>query len=122
MGLKEIYMPTVILITLLVFIKARRKFGFNFFLIFSFYLLINLFVELSSNIVAYYDLNNITIYNIAILIEGVTFCYLFYYVNNNLTIRRFLTPMVILFILFWAVNFFFLQKSKTLNTYTYLLS
>jgi hypothetical protein len=122
MGLKELYVPVIILITLLVFIKARRKFGFTFFVVFSIYLISNFFIEFLSDILAIYNLNNLAVYNISILSEGLTFCYLFYSVNRNHTIRKALVITSSVFLLFWVINFFFIQKYNTLNTFTYLFS
>src|SRR5271170_3263506 len=123
MRLIAIYLPTLILITLLIFLKARGKFGFHFFILFSSYLLINLIIELLANVFAHYHYHNLYIYNIAILIEGLTFCYMFYYANNNKVIKKALVIATSVFILFWVINFCFIQKSRdTLNTYTYLLS
>jgi hypothetical protein len=122
MGLKELYMPIVVLITLLVFIRARQKFGSDFFMIFCWYLTINFLVELSSAIIGYYNFNNLTIYNVSMLTEGLTFCYMFYYVNNNVAMRKALIISLVFFVLFWIINFCFIQKSDKLNTYTYLLS
>jgi hypothetical protein len=123
MGLKELYLPVIIFIALLVFIKARRKFGFVFSWIFISYLTINFLVESISVVIAYKDLSNLLIYNISMLMEGLTFCYMFYYLNNNPAIKKALIISTSIFVLFWAVNFFFIQKSNdTLDTYTYLLS
>jgi hypothetical protein len=115
-------MPIVILIALLVFIRARLKFGSDFFIVFSLYLAINFRVELSSSIIAHYNFNNLWIYNISILTEGLTFCYIFYYVNNSKPIRKAVIISVMLFASFWIADFCFIQGNRNLNTYTYLLS
>jgi hypothetical protein len=123
MGLKELYLPVIIFIALLVFIKARRKFGFVFFFIFSSYLIINFLVESVSVVIVYKDLSNLLIYNISMLIEGLVFCYMFYYISSNRVIKKAVIISITVFILFWTANFFFIQKSTdTLDTYTYLLS
>jgi hypothetical protein len=118
------YFPIIILITLLVFIKARRKFGFNFFILFLIYLISNLGAELSSSIMLYYHSkgNNMLIYNISILIEGLTFCYMFYYANNNSSVRKAVIISGSVFLVFWIINIRFIQKNDSLDTYSYLFS
>lgn len=123
MGLKEIFIRVLILTTLLLFIKARRKFGFNFFIVFSCYLFINLAVEISPIIALYYHTDNMMVYNISILTEGLAFCYLFYCIQHtNPVLKKALLISASVFILFWLINFFFIQKNTTLDTYTYFLS
>jgi hypothetical protein len=122
MGFKEIYLPLLILITLLTFIKARRKLGFSFSVIFILYLSFNLIVEIVSGIAYYNKINNIVIYNVDILIEGLVFCYGFYYFHSNVKIKKSLLISASVFVLFWALNFFFIQSDNIFNTYSYLLS
>jgi hypothetical protein len=122
MGLKEIYLPILILITLLVFARARLKFGSGFFTIFLCYLGINLTIELCSNVIAYYKGSNLLIYNIAILIEGLAFYYLFIQLNKNKAIQKRIKIIAGLFILFWLADILFIQKPRLLNTYSYLFS
>jgi hypothetical protein len=119
---EELPLPLLILITLLLFIKAKRKFSFKFFVIFSLYLFVNFLIELSSNIIAYHNLSNIILYNIAILIEGTVFLYLFYHLHFNKAIKKSLVISALFFILFWNFNFFFMQRNNYFDTYTYLLS
>ena len=122
MGFREIYLPLLILTTLLIFIKARRKLGFFFSLIFILYLTFNLVIEFIAGIAFYYKVNNIILYNMDILIEGLTFCYALYYLHRSPLIKGLLKITATIFILFWAVDFFFIQKEYEFNTYSYLLS
>jgi len=123
MPLREIYFPAIILITLLVFIQARRKFGLSFFILFILYLITNFLIEVSSSIlVHYYEVGNIPIYNVSILLEGFAFCYIFYYVNKSLAIRKAILIYGITFACFWIINFCFIQKNDSLDTYSYLFS
>ena len=115
-------MPVVIFITASMFFKNRQKFSFNFFIVFLVYLLISLVVEISSNIIAFYDLNNLVIYNVEMLIETLAFCYLFYSIDLLAFARKLLFASILFFVLFWIINFLFIQRVKTLDTYSYLLS
>jgi hypothetical protein len=120
----ELYLPLlIILTTLLIFIKARRKLGFSFSVIFILYLSFNLMVELVSGIDYYfYMINNVVIYNVDILVEGLVFCYAFYYLHSSIYIKQLLKIAAAIFVLFWIADFCFIQKEHTLNTYSYLLS
>jgi hypothetical protein len=122
MSLKEIYLPLIILITLSFFIKARQKFGFDFFFIFIIYLISNFLVELTSSISVHYIGNNMLLYNISMFTEGLTFCYVFYYINNDTSIKKAIIISGCMFFLFWIINFSFFQKNNSLDTYTYLFS
>jgi len=86
------------------------------------YLTFNLVVEFIAGIAFYYKLNNIVLYNIDILIEGLTFCYALYYLHRSSLIKRLLKITATAFILFWVADFFFIQKEYEFNTYSYLLS
>jgi hypothetical protein len=122
MGWKEFFMPTLILVSLFIFIKARRKFGFTIFIVFSCYLTLNFLVELLSSVIAYYNGNNLPLYNFDILAENIVFCYVFFHINNSKLVRNGLIVSAALFLLFWIINFTFIQKSSNLNSYSYLLS
>ncbi len=122
MSLREIYLPIIILITVLFFIKAKQKFGFDFFLIFLIYLISNFLVELSASFSVHYIGNNMLLYNISILTEGLAFCYTFYYVNNSFLIKKIIVISATSFLLFWVIDFCFMQKNNSLDTYSYLFS
>lgn len=122
MGLKEAYLPLLIFITILIFILKRGKFSIDFFLIFLSYLILNLVIEFVSGIAYYHAKSNLVIYDIDILIEGLTFCYTFYYLHFSSKVKNLLIVAALILVLFWITDFSFIQMRAVFNTYSYLLS
>lgn len=121
MTLKTYFLPTVILITLIVLLINRHKLTPSYNKNFIAYLVVTFFVETTAHLLTVYYGNNIPLYNFQMIFEISFFYYTFYKAISKPSVKQIILYFSIAFLVFAIGNLIFYQTLYDFNSYTYTL-
>lgn len=111
---------TVLFICTLTGFLVLRKNDPKYLVLFPYFLLLILIVELTGEFTGKKGINNLILYNLFSVIEFAFFIYFFSRVVPNEKIRRVIAKAGYLLPLVCLVNIFFIQGTNVFNTYTFM--
>lgn len=112
-----IYLPAIILITLIVVHTNRKKVNHKIRTLLFIYLATNFLIELIANILT----TNIVLYNAGMIFEVTIFLAIFYKSIPLIRIKKVIVYMIILFEAYAIINALLFQSVVTFYSYTYFL-
>jgi hypothetical protein len=117
------YYPNIFVLAagIVALLTFRRSYPFHFKALLIFVFLYSIVDTIGNVMAAYYKQNNLFLYNILYGVQYIVIAFFYYYILQNLTLKKMIKGFFFVFPLFFIINSIVIQGFYPLQTYSHVL-